>query len=158
MGGKSRCIRPIAIEPNEWQAADSLQRKALIEFLIGGGIPMSLADIVQRGWEAVGRGDFDTLVEDYLEDMVFIMPGQSNVLKGRRAFRAALDGLGEILPPGFEITGLRQIEGDNEVISILEWKSEKVADSQLSVLFKFNGDKIYEERWFIDTEQWKSAF
>ena len=123
-----------------------------------GEKPMSLADIVQRGWEAVGRGDFDTLVEDYVEDMVFIMPGQSNVLEGRQAFRAALDGLGEILPPGFEIKGLRQIEGENEVISILEWKSEKVADSQLSVLFKFNGDKIYEERWFIDTEQWKSAF
>ena len=119
---------------------------------------MSLADIVQKGWEAVGRGDFDTLVEDYVESMVFIMPGQSDILEGRQAFRAALDGLGEILPPGFEITGLRQIEGQNEVISILEWKSEKVADSQLSVLFKFDGDKIYEERWFLDTEQWKSAF
>ena len=119
---------------------------------------MSLANIVQRGWEAVGRGDFDTLVDDYVEDMVFIMPGQSDILEGRQAFRAALDGLGEILPPGFEISGLRQIEGENEVISILEWKSEKVADSQLSVLFKFDGDKIYEERWFIDTEQWKSAF
>ena len=90
--------------------------------------------------------------------MIFIMPGQSNILEGRQAFRAALDGLGEILPPGFEIKGLRQVEGDNEVVSIIEWKSEKVADSQLSVLFKFNGDKIYEERWFIDTEQWKSAF
>jgi hypothetical protein len=119
---------------------------------------MSLADIVQQGWEAVGRGDFDTLIEDYVENMIFIMPGQSDVLEGRQAFRAALDGLGEILPPGFEITGLRQIEGENEVISILEWKSEKIANSQLSVLFKFDGDKIYEERWFLDTEQWKSAF
>jgi hypothetical protein len=128
------------------------------KFLNRGDIPMSLADIVQRGWEAVGRGDFDTLVEDYVEDMTFIMPGQSNILEGRQAFRAALNGLGEILPPGFEITGLRQIEGDDEVISILEWKSEKVADSQLSVLFKFDGDKIHEERWFIDTEQWKGAF
>ena len=119
---------------------------------------MSLADIVQRGWEAVGAGDFDTLVADYVEDMVFIMPGQTDVLEGRQAFRAALDGLGQILPPGFEITGLRQIEGAGEVISILEWRSNKVKDSQLSVLFKFNGDKIYEERWFVDTEQWKSAF
>ena len=119
---------------------------------------MSLADIVQQGWEAVGRGDFDTLIEDYVENMIFIMPGQSDVLEGRQAFRAALDGLGEILPPGFEITGLRQIEGENEIISILEWKSEKIANSQLSVLFKFDGDKIYEERWFLDTEQWKSAF
>jgi ketosteroid isomerase-like protein len=119
---------------------------------------MSLADIVQRGWEAVGAGDFDTLVTDYVDDMIFVMPGQNDVLKGRQAFRAALDGLGEILPPGFEIKGLRQVEGDNEVVSILEWKSEKVKDSQLSVLFKFSNGKIYEERWFIDTNQWKSAF
>jgi ketosteroid isomerase-like protein len=119
---------------------------------------MRLAEIVQRGWDAVGAGDFDTLVADYAEDMTFIMPGQSDVLDGRQAFRTALDGLGEILPSGFEITGLRQIEGENEVISIVEWKSEKVTGSQISVLFKFKGDKIYEERWFIDTEQWKSAF
>jgi hypothetical protein len=119
---------------------------------------MSLADIVQRGWDAVGAGDFDTLVADYVEDMVFIMPGQTDVLQGRQAFRSALNGLGEILPPGFEITGLRNIEGESEVVSILEWKSEKVSGSQLSVLFKFKGDKVYEERWFIDTEQWKGAF
>jgi hypothetical protein len=119
---------------------------------------MRLADIVQRGWDAVGTGDFDALVSDYAEDMLFIMPGQADLLEGRQAFRAALDGLGEILPPGFEITGLRQLEGEQEVVSIIEWKSEKIPGSQLSVLFKFNGDKIYEERWFIDTEQWKSAF
>lgn len=119
---------------------------------------MRLADIVQRGWDAVGLGDFDTLVADYVEDMTFIMPGQTDVLEGRQAFRAALDGLGDILPPGFNITELRQVEGESEVVSILEWKSEKVAASQLSVLFKFKGDKIFEERWFIDTEQWKSAF
>ena len=119
---------------------------------------MNLASIVQRGWEAVGAGDFDSLVADYVEDMKFIMPGQADVLEGRRAFRTALDGLGKILPPGFEITGIRQIEGDGEVISIIEWKSATVGSSQLSVLFRFRGDKIYEERWFIDTEQWKSAF
>lgn len=120
---------------------------------------MSLADIVQRGWDAVGSGDFDTLVKDYVDNMVFIMPGQSDIIEGRQAFRAALNGLGDILPPGFEITGLRQLEGQDEVISIIEWKSEKLeVGSQLSVLFKFKGDKIYEERWFIDTEQWKGAF
>jgi len=119
---------------------------------------MSLAEIVQQGWNAVGSGDFDTLVADYAEDMTFIMPGQTNVLKGRQAFRGALNGLGSILPPGFEITGLRQIEGKNEVVSIVEWKSSKIRQSQLSVLFKFEGTKIFEERWFVDTEQWKSAF
>lgn len=119
---------------------------------------MSLAEIVQRGWEAVGTGDFDTLVTDYVEEMVFIMPGQNDILEGRQAFRSALDGLGEILPPGFEITGLRQVEGESEVVSIVEWKSAKLASSQLSVLFRFEGEKIFEERWFIDTEQWKSAF
>ncbi|MBL4797535.1 MAG: nuclear transport factor 2 family protein [Oleispira sp.] len=119
---------------------------------------MKLGDIVQRGWEAVGTGDFDTLVKDYVEGMTFIMPGQADILEGRKKFRSALDGLGSILPPGFEITGLRQIEGESEVISIVEWKSDKITASQLSVLFKFEGEKIYEERWFIDTEQWKSAF
>jgi hypothetical protein len=119
---------------------------------------LSLATIVQRGWDAVGAGDFDALVADYVEGMKFIMPGQADVLEGRAAFRAALNGLGEILPPGFEITGLRQIEGDDEVVSIVEWKSAKVAGSQLAVLFRFEGEKIREERWFIDTEQWKGAF
>ncbi|TWX69600.1 nuclear transport factor 2 family protein [Colwellia demingiae] len=119
---------------------------------------MNLANIVQRGWDALGAGDFDTLVSDYVEEMIFIMPGQGDVLKGRQAFRSALDNLGEILPPGFEITGLRQLEGENEVVSIIEWKSDKIIASQLSVLFKFEGEKIYEERWFIDTEQWKSVF
>ena len=119
---------------------------------------MSLADIVQRGWDAFGVGDFDTLVEDYVEDMTFVMPGQADILKGRQAFRQALNSVGQILPPGFEVTGLRQIEGKNEVMSIVEWKSNKIANSQLSILFKFRGEKIYEERWFLDTEQWKSAF
>ncbi|PKI16028.1 nuclear transport factor 2 family protein [Colwellia sp. 12G3] len=119
---------------------------------------MKLADIVQRGWEAVGTGDFDVLVKDYVEEMKFIMPGQVNILEGRQEFRSALNGLDLILPPGFEITELRQIEGEREVVSIVEWKSDKITASQLSVLFKFDDEKIYEERWFIDTEQWKSAF
>jgi ketosteroid isomerase-like protein len=119
---------------------------------------MSLANIVQRGWEAVESGDFDTLVSDYEDEMAFIMPGQENALHGKAAFRSALDGLGEILPPGFEIIGLRQIEGSNEVVSIVEWKSSKVESSQLAVLFKFRENKIFEERWFIDTVQWKSSF
>ncbi len=119
---------------------------------------MSLAEIVQRGWDAVGAGNFDALVVDYLEDMVFIMPGQDDVLEGRQAFRSALDSLGKILPPGFEMTGLRHVEGESEVVSIIEWKSSKIKNSQLSVLFRFKGEKIFEERWYIDTEQWKSAF
>jgi ketosteroid isomerase-like protein len=119
---------------------------------------MSLADIVQRGWDCIASGDFDTLAADYVEDMAFIMPGQADLLEGRAAFRSALDGLEQILPPGFEITDLRLVEGAGEVVSILEWKSEKIVSSQLTVLFKFTGDKIHEERWFIDTVQWKTAF
>jgi len=119
---------------------------------------MSLSEIVQRGWDAFGAGDFDSLVADYTEDMAFIMPGQTDLLSGRKAFRQALDGIGGLLPPGLEITGLRHVEGEGEVVSIVEWKSDKVAGSQLAILFRFEGDKIREERWFIDTEQWKGAF
>ena len=119
---------------------------------------MKLSNIVQRGWDAVGAGDFDTLVDDYTDDMTFIMPGQEDILRGRRTFRKALTNLGGMLPPGFEITELRQIETGNEVVSIVEWKATNIEFSVLSVLFRFEGDKIYEERWFVDTEQWKSLF
>lgn len=119
----------------------------------------SNAEIVQRGWDAVARGDWDGLVADYTEDIIFVMPGQSDVLEGKAAFRNALDNIGAALPPGFDITAIRQIGDGDEVVSIIEWKSEKVpGGSQLSVLFKFTGDKVHEERWFVDTEQWKAAF
>jgi ketosteroid isomerase-like protein len=119
---------------------------------------MSLADIVARGWDAVLSGDLDTLLADYVDDLRFIMPGQDDVLEGKEPLRTALQGLGGLLPPGFDVTGLRHIEGDGEVVTIMEWACDKVDASQLIVLFKFTGDKVHEERWFIDTEQWKGAF
>lgn len=119
---------------------------------------MRLTEIIQRGWDAFNAGDFDAVVADYTEDMILIMPGQDDILSGRQAFRTVLDGISSSLPPGFAVTGLRNIEGEDEVVSIVEWKSDKVASSQLIILFKFKCDKIFEERWFIDTEQWKSAF
>ncbi len=119
---------------------------------------MNCSDIVQRGWDALGEGIFEGLIQDYVDDMTFVMPGQGNLLQGKQPFRSALDNLGAILPPGFRINGLRNIEGDSEVVSIVEWSADAVAASQLAVLFRFSGSKIYEERWFIDTEQWKSAF
>lgn len=119
---------------------------------------MNATEIVQRGWDAVAAGEFDALVEDYQDEMTFIMPGQTDIVSGRTAFRDALGSLGEVLPAGFKITGLRHIEGPDEVVSIVDWQSDKVSGSQLAVLFRFDGDKIYEERWFVDTEQWKGAF
>lgn len=117
------------------------------------------ADIVQRGWDAVARGDWDALAADYVEDMIFVMPGQTDVLEGRQAFREALNDLGSALPPGFEITSLRQIAEGGEVVSIVEWTSDKIpAGSQLAVLFKLADGLVTEERWFVDTEQWKAAF
>ncbi len=117
------------------------------------------AEVVNRGWDAVGRGDWDTLIADYTEGMIFVMPGQNDVLEGTAAFRNALENLGAALPPGFEIISIRQIGDTGEVVSIVEWKSDKVpAGSQLAVLFRLSDGKVYEERWFVDTEQWKAAF
>ena len=42
---------------------------------------MSLADIAQIGRDAVGAGDFDTLAKYYVEEMTFIMPRQTDILK-----------------------------------------------------------------------------
>jgi ketosteroid isomerase-like protein len=120
---------------------------------------VSDAEVVQRGWEAVGQGDWDTLVADYTDDMIFVMPGQNDVLEGKATFRDALENIGSALPPGFDITSIRQIGDTGEVVSVVEWKSEKVpVGSQLAVLFKFRSGKVHEERWFVDTEQWKAAF
>ncbi|MEM7076932.1 MAG: nuclear transport factor 2 family protein [Pseudomonadota bacterium] len=117
------------------------------------------ADIVARGWDAVAKGDWDTLVADYADDMIFVMPGQQDTLNGRAAFRDALDNFGTALPPGLEITGLRFVGESDEVVTLIDWKSDKIPDgSHAAVLFRFEGDLIVEERWFVDTEEWKSAF
>ena len=117
------------------------------------------AEVVKRGWEAVARGDWDALLTDYADDMIFVMPGQNDVLEGKIAFRNALDNLGAALPPGFEIASIREVGETGEIVSVVEWKSDKVpGGSQLAVLFKFTAGKVYEERWFVDTEQWKAAF
>jgi len=124
---------------------------------------MSTSDLVaklQDGWDALGKGEFDRLAAMYTEDMVFILPGQNDVLHGRAAFRSALDGIGDALPPGFDITELRYCPGDSEVVNVVKWTSTKIPEgSQLAILFVFNSDgNITEERWFVDTEQWKAAF
>jgi len=119
---------------------------------------MTLAEIAQRTWDAVAAGDMDALVADYTEDMIFVMPGQTDQIDGTPDFRAAVENLGAAVPAGFEIVSLRHIEGDGEVVTICDWKSDKIDASQLAALFRFRGDKIYEERWFVDTEQWKGAF
>ena len=118
---------------------------------------MTLAEIVQRGWDAVAAGDLDALVADYTEDIIFVMPGQTDVIKGIPDFRAAVENLGAVAPSGWEVTAIWHIEGDGEVVTICSWKSDKIEASQLAALFRFRGDKIYEERWFVDTEQWKGA-
>ena len=102
----------------------------------------------------------DGLAAFYAPDMVFVLPGQDDVLNGRDAFRAALDNIGDALPPGFDIKALRYCVGENEVANVIEWSSTKLPDgSQSVVLFKFDdAGQITEERWFVDTEQWKAAF
>lgn len=118
-----------------------------------------LSDLVRQGWEALAAGELDRLAGMYAENMVFVLPGQDDVLEGRAAFRDALDGIAQALPPGFDIAEIRYFEGDGEVVNIIRWKSDKLpGGSQCAVLFRFEGDKVAEERWFVDTEQWKAAF
>ena len=73
---------------------------------------------LKNGWAALAAGDMDKLASFYAEDMIFVLPGQDDVLDGRTAFRAALDGIGQALPPGFEITSLRYCPGDNEIVNV----------------------------------------
>jgi len=120
----------------------------------------NMVKTVEQGWAFFGEGNFDGLVALYAPDMVFVLPGQNDVLEGRDAFRAALDNIGDALPPGFDIKSMRYCVGEGEVMNVVEWSSTKLPDgSQSAILFRFDGaGQITEERWFVDTEQWKAAF
>ena len=115
---------------------------------------------LKAGWAALAAGEMDKLAGYDAEDLVFVLPGQDDVLKGRKAFRAALDNIGAALPPGFDINDLRYCPGDGEIVNVIEFTADKLQGGSLcAVLFKFNADGlITEERWFVDTEQWKTAF
>ena len=115
---------------------------------------------LKTAWDQLAKGDLDGLASGYAEDMRFILPGQTDVLCGRDAFRTALDNLAAALPPGFDIADLRYFSGEDEVVNIVEWKCNKIPDgTQSAILWKFDaGGQIKEERWFIDTEQWRAAF
>ena len=119
-------------------------------------------EVLRDAWDALGRGDWDTLAAFYSDDMIFVIPGQNDILRGRSTFRSALENIGDALPPGFEITDLRYFSGENdgEVVNVVEWTSSKIPDgTQSAILWKFNtAGEITEERWYVDTEQWKIAF
>ena len=118
--------------------------------------------VLKSAWDALGSGDWDALAAFYSEDMIFVIPGQNDVLRGRSAFRSAVENIGEALPPGFEITDLRYFSGesDDELVNIVEWTSSKLqGGSQSAILWRFNeAGEITEERWYVDTEHWKSVF
>ena len=117
-------------------------------------------ETVKTAWAHLGAGQFDDLAALYAEDMLFVLPGQGDELRGRNSFRQALDQIGDALPPGFDIKDLRYLAGDDEVVNVVEWTSTAVpGGTQSAILWKFDGDAgITEERWFVDTEQWKAAF
>jgi hypothetical protein len=56
-------------------------------------------------WNAFAADDLDTLVADYTEDVIFIMPGQAYLAEGIPEFRAALENFGAAAPAGFEADG-----------------------------------------------------
>ncbi len=119
-------------------------------------------EVLREAWDALGRGDWDVLAANYSDDMIFVIPGQNDILRGRSEFRSALENIGDALPPGFEITDLRYFSGesDGEVVNVVEWTSAKIPDgTQSAILWKLNAaGEITEERWYVDTEQWKAAF
>ncbi len=112
------------------------------------------------GWDALAKGAFDELAAYYAEEMLFIIPGQDDVLSGREAFREALNNISAALPPGFDIKDIRYCMGEDEIVNVVKWTSDKIPNgTQSAILFKFNADGlITEERWYVDTEQWKAAF
>ncbi len=55
---------------------------------------------------------------------------------------------------------IRYCTGDGELTNIVEWKCDRIPQgSQSAILWKFgSAGLISEERWYVDTEEWKRAF
>ena len=68
--------------------------------------------------------------------MIFVFPGQKDVLRGKTAFRSVLDDIGHVLPLVLEVTGLRHCAGDDEVVSLVEWKSDKIPEQAQAAVEK----------------------
>ena len=60
---------------------------------------MSGAAIIEQGWELVSKGDWDTLITDYKDEAILVMPGQNDVIDGASAIHAALTNLGSARVP-----------------------------------------------------------
>ena len=78
-------------------------------------------EIVRNGWAALAAGELDKLASDYAENMIFVLPGQDDVLEGRAAFRSALDNVGAALPRGFDIKSMTYCTGEDEVVTVLRF-------------------------------------
>ncbi len=93
-----------------------------------GGFLMSNSkrmNVLRRAWDALAAGDPDLLASFYADRMIFALPGQNDAAR-RAAFRAALDRIGQALPPGFKVTDLRYCVGENEIMNVVEWSADKV--------------------------------
>ena len=67
------------------------------------------AAMIEAGWGLVAAGDWDTLIQDYVDDAIMVIPGQNDVVEGASAIHAALSNLGAVVPPGSAVTGVRQV-------------------------------------------------
>ena len=114
---------------------------------------------LEKAWGHLAEGNFEELAALYAEEMILVLPGQEDVLKGRMAFRSALDQIGAALPQGFEIDAIEYFEGNDSIFNLVSWHSEKLpAGSQSAIHWCFEEHSdITEERWFVDTEQWKNS-
>src|SRR5215470_613783 len=117
-------------------------------------------EAVKKAWGHLGAGEMDELAKLYADDMVFVLPGQNDIIVGKSKFRSALNDIGQALPPGFEVLNLAYFEGDSDVVNVVKWKSNSIPNAtQSTILWRFDDHgKIIEERWFVDTEQWRAAF
>ena len=43
---------------------------------------MSGAAMITKGWGLVAKGDWDTLIGDYKDEAILVMPGQNDVIDG----------------------------------------------------------------------------
>jgi ketosteroid isomerase-like protein len=122
------------------------------------------ADHVRRGYAAFNKGDVETLIDLFAEDIVWHFPGTSKLAGehvGRDATLGVLGAYGAAMEGTLQANLVDIMAGDNNVTG---WANDtggaggRKLDINSVVIFTLHDGKVTEARQFVDDQAALDAF
>ena len=124
----------------------------------GGSMAHQNVDLLNRGYDAFEKGDLDTLLQLFTDDIVFHVPGRSQVAGDYRGQDEVFGFFGRLV----ELTGgsfkieRHHVLADDSHGSVLSTTTAQRDGKNLSVkgvdVFHFEGDRVSEIWTFVDDQ------